>query len=52
MGWKMEKCWIICFLSGNSRPKEHKRRSRVGKETTTKSNHDSSEMLLFFSLFI
>lgn len=41
MGRKMEKCWIIYFLSGNSRPKERKQRNRVGKETTTKSNHES-----------
>lgn len=52
MGRKMEKCWIIYFLSGNSRPKEHKQRNRVGKETTTKSNHESLEMLLLLLLFM
>lgn len=51
LGWKMEKCWIIRFLSGNSRSEERKRRSRVGKKTTTKSNHESLEVLLLL-LFI
>jgi len=52
LGWKMAKCWKICFLSGNSRPEEHKGRSRVGKEITTKSNHESLEMLLLLLLFM
>lgn len=48
----MEQCWIICFPSGNSRPKEHKWRSGVGKETTTTSNHESLEMFLLLLLFL